>query len=176
MNNYFDINEVNDYALLTTFNEKTKVFDKLVQTPPMHYIDASAHTLTKLGEERTFSIEIKNRNQRLLGDLTVSGLTREGKVYTASTIYIESHKVADLLLDYLYLHQDPLYINFLVDGSVMVHNLSRLSERPKKSKEKAIKSLGYKKFEITKRYELKVEDAAIYDKTGNLIHKPIKVV
>lgn len=169
--NYFDINERKDYSLLEAFNDKTNVFDKLAQAPVKYYIDASAHTLTKLGEERIFSIELKNRNQVLLDDLTVSGTTSDGKPYTASTIYIESHKVADLLLDYLYYHQDPLYVNFLMDGTVMVHNLARLSERPKYSKEKKIKSKGYEQFEMAKRLELKIEDAAIY-KDGKLIHKP----
>lgn len=174
MENYFDVNEVKDYALLEAFNDKTNVFNEVAQAPVKYYIDASAHTLTKLGEERIFSIELKNRNQVLLDDLTVSGVTRDGKTYTASTIYIESHKVADLLLDYIYYHQDPLYVNFLGDGTVLVHNLVKLSERPKYSKEKKIKSLGYEKFEMAKRLELKIEDAAIYDKAGKLIHKPMK--
>lgn len=174
MENYFDTNEVKDYALLEAFNDKTNVFDKVAQAPVKYYIDASAHTLTKLGEERVFSIELKNRNQVLLDDLTVSGVTREGKTYTASTIYIEAHKIADLLLDYIYYHQDPLYVNFLADGTAMVHNLARLSERPTQSKQKQIKSLGYDMFEMAKRFELKVKDAAIYDKTGKLIHKPMK--
>lgn len=72
-----------------------------------------------------------------------------GNTYTASTIYIEQHKVCSMLLDYVALNYEPIYINFL-DNCIIVYNLSRLKHRPI-SEVKKIKSLGYDKMEIGTR-------------------------
>jgi hypothetical protein len=65
---------------------------------------------------------------------------------------------------------EPLYINFLDDGTVIIFNLNKLKKRPVKSGTMNIKSKGYKKFEVAKRQFLYISDAAIY-KDGKLIKK-----
>jgi hypothetical protein len=168
--NFFDENERVDLKKLEEFNAKVKLFDYLEATPVKHHTDATGYSETKLGERRNFNIELKNRNLNLLDDGRISGCTKEGKPFMDNTIFIESHKAADLLFDYLY-GLEGLYINFLLDGHVLIFNLNNLKKRPVKTATMNIRSKGYNKFEVAKRQGLYLVDAAIFDKDGKLIKK-----
>ena len=148
-------NEEKDYILLKEFNEKVLKLNKLGQTPKHHHSDASG--LTKDGQH--INIELKYRNIN---------------INTYSTIYIESHKIADILLDYVCDGKIPLYVNFLQDDHVVVFNLAKLKHRPK-TVCKYIKSQLYDSFELAKRQELNMQDAYIYELKNNeykLIQRP----
>ena len=168
--NYFSENEEVDWKKLEEFNEKTHLFDHLKPTEVKHHTDGTGYTTNKFGETRYFNIELKNRNLNLLDNGKISGCTEKGHVYIEDTIFIESHKAADLLLDRIN-GLIPLYVNFLSDGHVVIYNLNNLRYRPKKSGNLNIKSKGYNKFEVAKRQGLYIEDAAIYDKDFKLIKK-----
>lgn len=167
---FFDENEKVDIEKLAAFNELTGLFDCISKAPEKHHTDASAFTTNKFGETRCFNIELKNRNLNLLPDGRISGCTKNGKEFFDTTIFIEAHKVADMLLDEI-IGLEPLYINFLLDGHVVIYHLSKLKKRPFKTGTMNIRSKGYNKFEIAKRQSLYLTDAVIYDKNGNLIKK-----
>ena len=78
-----------------------------------------------------------------------------------------------MMLDYVTLHQEPIYINFLKDGVVVVFNLSKLKRRPF-SESKTIKSRGYGKMEIGQREGLYLSDATIYKMDNNNTYQLIK--
>lgn len=157
--------ENEDYDLLQDFNKVLNLID-LGRTPRNHYSDASGKTT----DGKMMNIEIKRRNQNLLPNLTISGET-----YTASTIYIETHKAGSLYLDYTTNNLIPIYINFLNDGVVVLYNLLRLSKRPETVVKKIYSKL-YQSYELSKREELLLQDAWIYKKDENneykLIYKP----
>ncbi len=161
--------EKKDYYLMEEFNKVLKLIE-LGQTPEKHTTDASGYTT----DGRLINIELKQRNQTLSG-LTLVGISsKTGNQYTANTIYIESHKIADLLLDYTIENKIPLYINFLNDGYVVLYNISTLKHRPTKVAKKIWSEL-YQGFELAKRQELQLSDAWIYKKENNefkLVHKP----
>lgn len=169
MENYFSENEKVDWCKLEEFNDKTHLFDHLEPTEVKYHTDGTGYTTNRLGETRYWNIELKNRNLNLLDDGRISGATDKGSFFD-DTIFIESHKVADMLLDCIN-GLEPLYINFLADGKVIVHNLSKLTKRPKKTAKMNIKSKGYGKFEIAKRQGLYLVDAAIFDKDGTIIKR-----
>ena len=166
---YFENNEERDWELLQAFNEKTGLFDELTKANEKHYTDASGYTVNKLGDIRKWNIELKYRNLNLLDDGRISGATERGSFFD-ETIFIESHKIADMLLDNIN-GLEPLYINFLNDGKVIVYNLTKLTLRPKKTGNMNIKSKGYGKFEVAKRQGLYIKDAAIFGNDGKLIKK-----
>lgn len=153
--NYFDTNESNDMKLLYDFNLHTNLFSGLNPSEYSHFSDATAYTISRLGEERKFNIEIKKRNAVLLKSGKVSGAT-----FVDDNIIIESHKACDLLFDNINGYE-PLYINFLDNNVVVIYNLNKLSIRPQSMK-KFIKSSGYQGFEIASRQGLNIKDAAIY--------------
>lgn len=161
--------EDEDYELLESFNDVLKL-EQMGRCPRNYHTDASG--ITSDGKE--INIELKRRNQTLSG-LTIMGVTSANKPYTASTIYIETHKCGDMLLDYVCENKVPMYINFLNDGYVIVHNLSQLKTRPAKVGKKIYSKL-YEGFEISKRNELQLDDAWIYKKDENnkyqLVYKP----
>lgn len=172
MNKEYTLKKENqDYFLLEQFNEFLNL-QELGRCPEKHTTDASGYTV----DGRLLNIELKQRNQTLINNFTVlSGLTTEGKTYTANTIFIEAHKAGDLYLDYVCEDKIPMYINFLNDGYVIVYNLARLKHRPTKIA-KRIYSHLYDGFELAKREELRLEDAWIYKKENNaykLVHKPL---
>lgn len=166
---FFEENEENDWKKLEEFNNKTHLFDHIEPTQEKHHTDASGYTVNKFGEKRYFSIELKNRNLNLLDDGRISGSTDKGSFFD-DTIFIESHKIADMLLDCID-GLEPLYINFFSDGKVVIHNLRKLTKRPKKSNNLNIRSKGYGKFEVAKRQGLYMIDAAIYDDDAKLIKR-----
>lgn len=168
--NFFDENEKVDIQKLEEFNRITKLFDYIEATPVKHHTDASGYTINKFGETRKFNIELKNRNLNLLSDGRISGCTSKGESFFDNTIFIESHKAADMLFDEI-TGLEPLYINFLLDGHIIIHHLSKLTKRPHKTGTMNIRSRGYNKFEMAKRQGLYLKDAVIFDKDGNIIKK-----
>lgn len=169
MENYFQEQELKDWELLKAFNEKTGIFTEIQPTKEKHHSDASGYTITKMGDTIKWNIELKHRNLNLLEDGRISGATDKGSYYD-DTIFIESHKVADMLLDCID-GTTPLYINFLTDGHIIIFNLNNLKKRPRKSKMMNIRSKGYGKFEMAKREGLYITDAAIYNKEYKLVKK-----
>ena len=165
----FKENEANDWKLFENFNEITGLFTHIKRAEEKFHTDGTGYTTNKFGETRYFNIELKYRNLNLLDNGKISGATEKGE-FIEDTIFIESHKAADMLFDTIN-GLEPLYINFLSDGNVLIFNLQRLTERPKKTGTMNIKSKGYGKFEIAKRQGLYLKDAAIYDKDYNLIKK-----
>ena len=166
---YAEEKEKEDWKLMEEFNEKLKL-KNLTRTDEKHTTDAFGYT----ANDEYVNIELKYRSQKLNENFHIEGISREGKQYTASTIYIESHKIADMLLDFITEKKIPLYVNFLSDGSVIVFNLSKLKHRPRQVA-KRIWSELYQGFELGKRQELRIEDAYIYRKENNqyrIIHKP----
>ena len=149
--NYFETNEKNDLQMLYEFNYVTKLFDSITPTEEKSQIDATAKR-----KNREFSIEIKHRYINL-------------EKY--QTIMIEDYKLAELMLEYTVNNKEPLYVNFLADGHVLIFNLAKLSEKPR-MRIQNIKSEGYDKMQCQeRRYMLPIKDAVIF-KDNNLI-KPM---
>lgn len=144
--NYAITSEQQDYEKLRDFNKLLKIRE-LGKRPDKDTTDASGYTQD--GQE--LNIELKSR--------------RVG-INTYKTIYIENHKVADMLLDYTIDNKIPLYINFLNDDYIVVFNLAKLRHRPRKTN-KRIWSELYQAFEMAKREELRLEDAWIYQKQND---------
>ena len=153
--NYFEQKENENWKLLCDFNEHTHLFDEIGRMPQYYHTDATGQTTNKLGETRKFNLELKTR------DVT---LTQSGKFmgdrFNENTLYIESHKVADLLLDQV-IGYEGLYVNFLNNNVVVIFNVGKLKVRPKLEK-KRIPSKGYQGFEMAFREGLHINDAAIY--------------
>lgn len=170
---FFDEKESNDFNKLTEFNNQVLHLEEFGETPYSHWTDASGYTV----DGRYFNIEIKDRNLDLYenekGEYFVKGTTQFGKEYYADTIYIEQHKVSSMLMDYIGNKYEPIYINFLNDGIVVVYNLSRLKKRPN-TERKTIKSKGYNKMEIGAREGLFLSDATIYKMDENKKYTLIK--
>lgn len=158
MNTKFANTKENDcYEKLMDFNDHLSLMD-LGRCPEKHTTDASGITV----DGRCLNIELKDRDLNLLEDFTLSGNTN-GKTYHVDSIFIESHKIADMLLDYVVEGKVPIYINFINDDTVILFNLSKLKHRPKKVS-KRIWSELYNGFELAKRQCLNMDDAWIYKK------------
>lgn len=164
--NYFEENEKNDLKKLFELNEKAHIFSSITPSKEKHYTDATGFTA-----DRLFNIELKNRNQILLRDGRISGCSQSGKDYIDETIFIEDHKLSDMLLDWLCNGLEPLYINFLSNGWIIIYNLSKLTVRPKKYLNMKINSKGYRSMEFGNRQGLYLIDAAVYDDKYNLVKR-----
>lgn len=146
--------EENDYILMEDFNKVLKLRE-LGKCPQNDVTDCSGYT----EDGRYVSIELKERNIC---------------IDTYDSIFIETHKCGDMLLDYVIEGKIPLYINFLNNGYVVLYNLARLRHRPKKVAKRIYSEL-YQGFELAKREELPLEDAFIYKKENDaykLVRKP----
>lgn len=163
---YFEENEKEDLKKLIELNEKAHIFTSITPSKEKHYTDATGYTA-----DRQFNIELKNRNQLLLNDGRISGCSQSGKEYIDTDIFIEDHKLADMLLDWVVNGLEPLYINFLANGWTIIFNLSKLTVRPKKHMNMKIQSKGYKSMEFANRQGLYLKDAAIYDSKYNLVKR-----
>ena len=164
--NYFEENEKNDLKKLFELNEKAHIFSSITPSKEKHYTDATGYSA-----DRQFNIELKNRNQILLKDGRISGCSQAGKEYIDETIFIEDHKLSDMLLDWVCNGLEPLYINFLSNGWIIIYNLSKLTVRPKKYLNMKINSKGYRSMEFANRQGLYLIDAAVYDDNYNLIKR-----
>ena len=156
--------EQTGYQKLVDFNQLLKL-KNLQQTTEGDYRDATG--ITK-GNQKV-NIENKVRNQTLFyndGKPYISGLTSSNSQYSGDSIYIESHKFADLIVDWITLDFIPLFINYLTDDVIVVFNLSKLKNRPK-SRHLRIYSSLYQSYEEADRLELSLQDAYIYKKDEN---------
>lgn len=149
----FDHYEYTDYDKLITFNEKTGLFKEIAPTERLTYYDASACTITDMGAR----IELKSR---------------DASTFQYPTLFMEDTKL-NIVLDYLFYGDSPLYVNFMADGNTVIFNLSKLNIRPK-YEERRTYSPSYKCWEYQGKNGLYLSDAFIYDSNGNLIQKPHK--
>ena len=148
MKEYFDTHEMNDLQLLYEFNYQTKLFDSITPTKRNSQTDAIGKR-----KNREFAIEVKHRFINL-------------EKY--KSIMIEDYKLAGMMLESIINHREPLYVNFLADGTVVIFNLNKLSTMPK-MRIQDIKSGGYDVVQCQeRRYLLDIKDAVIY-KDNNLI-------
>ena len=162
--NYAMNKEQTGYEKLLDFNQLLKLTN-LQQTVEGDYRDAIGITTTN----QKVNIENKIRNQTLFysdGKPYISGLTASNQPYSGNSIYIEAHKFADLIADWITLDFIPLFVNYLRDNIVVVFNLSKLKNRPK-SRHLRIYSSLYQSYEEADRLELSLQDAFIYKKEKN---------
>lgn len=157
--NYFELNENKGWELLEKWNEETHYFKSLTRANEKQHFDASG--VTK--DNQRFVIEIKIRNVQLTRKGNFSG-----KTFIDNTLFIESHKMSDLLLDKID-GFNAFYINFLENGVVVAYNLNNLTIRPHTQK-KVIKSNGYNAMEMGFRQGLHLTDALVY-KNNQLVKK-----
>lgn len=150
--------ESEDFKRFQDFNKYLKL-TQIGRCPEKYHADASG--ITK--DEKICLVELKARKQVYQNGI-ISGCTLEGKSYSADTIYIESHKVADLILDYICEGKEPIFAN-LLENAVVIFNLRKLSVRPKKVAKRIFSRL-YNSFEIADREELSLSDAFIYQKNN----------
>lgn len=147
MKDYFETNEQTDFDKLLDFNQHTKVFYNIQKKDKGSHIDALGYHENKLGEVKTYGIELKHRFV---------------PVDRYNTMFIEDYKMASMLLDYVTFGIEPLYVNFMNDGYVVIFNLRMLKHYPKVR----IANINSKGKEMTqlqeRRYLLDMNDAVIY--------------
>lgn len=163
-NDFFNEQERICHERFTRWQEQTNFFDEHQRMVKYHWSDESGTT-----NNIPYNVESKNRNQILCKSGRVSGTSKNGGVYKANTLIVESHKVADLLLDYIHNGMEPLYFNYLDNDIVIIYNLRKMGH-PKKRRFDTIKSTGYGSKEADYRFELPLKDATIY-KAGKLVKK-----
>lgn len=146
---------------LTQFNEAVLHINEFGKCPKNYRTDASGYTNTM---ERV-NIEIKDRDLNLTEEYKLSGECKSG-TYMVDDCFIESHKAADMLFDYICDGIIPLYINFTANDYVIVHNLTKLKHRPDTVVKKIYSNL-YGGFELGKRQSLMLSDAWIWKRTNN---------
>lgn len=164
--NYFDSNEDICYDKLIAFNKDKHYFTQVERQEEKAPIDVMATGRNN----STYAIELKYREKYDLHKKHNYYIEND-KGFTGDTVFLESHKAAALLFDYLYDQRTPLYINFWRNGYITVHDIANLQKKPELSKQMNIKSKGYEKFEISKRYLLPVDDCTIYDDQYKIIER-----
>lgn len=144
---YFDENETNDMLLLRKLSTDVGMFSKVGECEKYACADASG--ITKDG--KIAIVELKNRYNEIqdFGD-----------------IFIESKKVAYLLLEHITKGHIPLYINFFtVDGitkHAAVWNLLNVTDFKYYARIRTHSS-GYQSYEHRERFGLLYRDAWIYE-------------
>lgn len=144
---YFDDNETNDMLLLRKLSNDVGMFSKVGECEKYACADASG--ITKDG--KVAIVELKNRYNEIqdFGD-----------------IFIESKKVAYLLLENITKGHIPLYINFFTVDGVTKHaavwNLLSLTDFKYYARIKTHSS-GYQSYENRERFGLLYSDAWIYE-------------
>ena len=144
---YFDNNETNDMLLLRKLSTDVGMFATVGECEKYACADASG--ITKDG--RIAIVELKNRYNEIqdFGD-----------------IFIESKKVAYLLLEHITKGHIPLYINFFtVDGitkHAAVWNLLNVTDFKYYARIRTHSS-GYQSYEHRERFGLLYSDAWIYE-------------
>ena len=144
---YFDDNETNDMLLLRKLSTDVGMFTTVGECEKYACADASG--ITKDG--KIAIVELKNRYNEIqdFGD-----------------IFIESKKVAYLLLEHITKGHIPLYINFFtVDGitkHAAVWNLLNVTDYKYYARIRTHSS-GYQSYENRERFGLLYSDAWIYE-------------
>lgn len=134
--NYFTQNEEKGWNLLNQLNDKYHYFKELTHSPSGTTWDVSGYTR----DGRKVIIELKTRNAIMTPQNTVSGVN-----FNDNTLFIENNKFSILLMEHVVGGFIPLYINFLQDGNVIIHNLLKLNKYREDHKTKII-SRGYEKY------------------------------
>lgn len=150
MNEQYAVNnEIRDFELFKEFSPKLKLKD-LGRLEDKKEFDASGYTQ----DNRYVEIELKNR------DITVNQYP---------SIMIEPYKFA-----YARENKDriPLYVNFTRDGYVILFNLHKVGKLNERNFN--IPSKLYERVKESKRYEIPIQKAWIYEKVGNK-YKLVKV-
>lgn len=159
--NYFKHNEDEGWNNLYAFNEKTKMFQTLDRAQEASQWDASG-----VCNGQKVLIEIKTRQANLTDDFKLSG-----KTFFSDDLFIEDYKLGVILLQSEIENFVPIYINFLADGTTVIHNLKKLTSY-KNYTNLSIRSNGYEANQLRcNRIGLFMEDATIYNKDGKLIQK-----
>ena len=144
---YFADNEANDMLLLRKLSTDVGLFSTVGECEKYACVDASG--VTKDG--KVAIVELKNRYNEIqdFGD-----------------IFIESKKVAYLLLEHITKGHIPLYINFFTIDGVTKHaavwNLLNVTDFKYYSKIRT-HSKGYQSDEHRERFGLLYQDAWIYE-------------
>lgn len=159
--NYFISSEDEGWGRLQTFNEKTQMFQTITRASEASQWDASG-----VCNGQKVLIEIKTRQANLTDDFKLSG-----KTFFSDDLFIEDYKLGIILLQSEIENFIPIYINFLEDGTTIIHNLKKLTSY-KLYSNLNIDSKGYQATQSrTNRIGLMLEDATIYSKDGKLIRK-----
>lgn len=163
---YFDDLEDKCYEKLLELNKHTNYFKKIERQEHKAAIDAMA-----VGRNnKPYAIELKYReNYDLLKDSHTNYYLTNDKGFKDDTLFIENHKLSALLLEKVYDNKTPIYMNFFRNGMTTIHDVSKLKEKPDFDKEKTIKSFGYEKMEVSKRYLLPLSDCTILDNKYNIL-------
>lgn len=152
--NYFQMNENNDFEMLIKFNEETKYFDRIERCEEKNVIDAIAWK----GDKR-FNIELKMRYM---------------DINKFNSIFIEPNKVAVLLLDYQINGIIPLYINFFQNSNtVAIWNLSKITSYGYNPSVQ-INDKGYERSKRESRILLFTRDACVNTRENN--NEPYKLI
>lgn len=115
-------------------------FQMIEQLPRYSEIDYQASALTETKElKAVYAIEFKNR----------FGYDANSPIIRKEGIFIEPDKYASLLDEWRFEGKIPLYICAWKDGYISVHNLTKLSHKPKYDPRRNIK----KSYDGDKTYE-----------------------
>ena len=152
---FFKLKEKENIEKLVEFNDIKNFFKTVNKCPSGHTYDASGLTI----DGRGYNVELKTRVAVLTDEGTVSGVN-----FNDETVMIEPEKSAHLYYRYFVTGAIPLYINFLLDGSVLVWNLTKLKKVPEEKVDTRINNKGYQKLYKQYRDYLYVSDAIIYPK------------
>lgn len=155
--NFFNDKEKENIEKLTALNDLKNFFKTIEKTPKGYEYDASGIT----SDGRAYNVELKTRDAILTETNTVSGSN-----FNDTTVFIESEKVGPLLWEHYFTGAIPLYINFLLDGTVLIWNLLNFSTRPEHTV-KIIKNKGYGEMYKGYRDLLPLDAAIIYPKLLN---------
>ena len=137
-----------DYDVLTKLNEDAHILTSLTKLPEKHCTDASG--VTALGSR--VLIELKARKEETL---------------KYNDFFIESKKVAYLLLKNVAEGYIPLYINYIGDTigeypkKIIIWKMNKIKDWEYYPAVKTYSEL-YQRYEYSERFGLKYTDAAVY--------------
>lgn len=140
---YFKTMEDYNFEWLNHFNSYVNLFDTITRNKEKSVIDCQA-----THNDRKFNIELKIRNMDM---------------NKYDSIFIETNKVSNLLLDYVINGIEPLYINFFqTKEHLAIWNLNKLTDYGYIASIK-INDKGYNKTKCEPRNLFFLKDAYIYN-------------
>lgn len=160
-NTYASAQEQQGWLSARTLNDAVWHLGDFAQGEKYGYFDAS-------GRSKDTIIEIENKVRNMEIHFTVYGQPylvgkkyKNNESYSATTVFIESHKMGDLLLDAHYDKTIPLYVTYTSNGYAIVINLLQLSSRPERVKASTYSGV-YERVETGTKELLELADAFIY--------------
>lgn len=149
---YFNSCEDKGWSLLNSLNDKYNFFTSLDRAEHSSPWDSSG--ITRDGRE--VLIELKVRKAVVTPQHTFSGSN-----FQDDTIFIEQNKHSNLMMMHVVKGFTPLYINFLLDGNVLIYNLLRITHF-KEFRGLKVQSKGYSQMETNAaRLGLYLDDASV---------------